>query len=63
MQLPLSLCVAVQSGDVEVIKKVLSEIKEEPHPCMGADEGAKIVDQRNEQSHAPLHLACISGNL
>ena len=27
-------------------------------------EGAgNLVDQRNEQSHAPLHIACTAGNM
>ena len=26
-------------------------------------EGVRAVDLRNEQSHAPLHLACAAGNL
>ena len=26
-------------------------------------EGERVIDQRNEQSHAPLHLACTTGNM
>ncbi len=56
---------AVQSGDVGVVRRVLSEMEEEEEESGigGVAEGTKTVDQRNEQSHAPLHLACTSGNL
>ena len=47
---------------MEVVKRMLSEMEEE-ESAVGGAEGIKVVDQRNEQSHAPLHLACTSGNL
>lgn len=61
LQKPLSLCLAVQSGDVEVVRRVLCEVEERGEARSA--EGVRVVDQRNEQSHAPLHLACSSGNL
>ncbi len=52
------MCLAVQSSDVESVKNILSEMEDK-----GEEEGygelERVVDQRNEQSHAPLHLACI----
>ena len=61
VQEPLSLCLAVQSGDVEAVQRLLLGMG-------GGEEGGygdteRAVDQRNEQSHAPLHLACTSGNV
>lgn len=29
----------------------------------GSQESTTHIDQRNEQSHAPLHLACTAGNM
>ena len=52
MQQPLSLCSAVQSGDALSVEQLLNSVSEQ-----------RIVDQRNEQSHAPLHLACAVGTL
>ena len=47
---------AVQSGDLEEVKHIL-------HVTALEGEDVGIVDQRNEQSHAPLHLACATGNM
>lgn len=54
------MCLAVQSGDVESLKRLLMELDGGT-----GEEGdrERAVDQRNEQSHAPLHLACTSGNV
>lgn len=54
LQQPLSLCLAVQSGDLDEVKRVLSRVD---------GENVHVVDQRNEQSHAPLHIACAAGNM
>ncbi len=47
---------------MESVKNILSEMERK-----GEEEGygelERVVDQRNEQSHAPLHLACTSGNM
>jgi ankyrin repeat protein len=51
---PLSLCLAVQSEDVQRVQQLLEENEEENH---------NLVDQRNEHSHAPLHIACTTGNM
>ena len=48
---------AVQSGDLDEVKRILTECDK----IEGEDVG--IVDQRNEQSHAPLHIACATGNM
>lgn len=66
-QEPLSLCLAVQSGDVEAVKKLLVGMEggiggEDGGAHLGGDR-ERAVDQRNEQSHAPLHLACTSGSV
>jgi len=58
-QEPLSLCLAVQSGDIEAVRKILSEYESEN----SAGEREKLIDQRNQDSHAPLHLACTTGNM
>ena len=50
VQQPLSLCLAVQSGDVEAVREIVGE------------EGDG-VNLRNDQGHTPLHLACILGNM
>ncbi len=61
----MSLCLAVQSGDVVSVKRLLQEVGvgEEEHSYVGGGDMERAVDQRNEQSHAPLHLACTSGNV
>ena len=42
------------------VERVLCEVENG-----GGFEGdtEKVVDQRNQQSHAPLHLACAMGNM
>lgn len=30
---------------------------------LGAEERLDLVNQRNEQHHAAIHLACVAGNL
>ncbi len=62
VQEPLSLCLAVQSGDVEPVKSLLVALEGGREEGGGCDT-ERTVDQRNEQSHAPLHLACTSGNV
>ena len=54
MQQPLSLCLAVQSEDVQRVSQVLEENESQ---C------ENLVDQRDEHSHAPLHIACAIGNM
>ena len=65
VQEPLSLCLAVQSGDVESVKRLLQDVSSgvEEGSYVGGGDMERAVDQRNEQSHAPLHLACTSGNV
>ncbi len=53
------MSLAVQSGDIESVRRILIECDKEA----GEDQHERLVDQRNQQSHAPLHLACIAGNL
>ena len=57
----------MQSGDVESVKKLLQEVdgrgEEGGYLGGGGADMERAVDQRNEQSHAPLHLACTSGNV
>ena len=48
----------MQSGDVTAVEQMLQELGERE-----GGEGEREVDQRNQQSHAPLHLACTAGNL
>jgi len=52
----------VQSGDVEAVKRLLMEL-EGKEVGGGYADRERAVDQRNEQSHAPLHLACTSGKV
>ena len=54
VQQPLSLCLAVQSEDVQRVQQLLEENEVENH---------NLVDQRNEHSHAPLHIACTTRNM
>ena len=54
MQQPLSLCLAVQSEDVQRVCQLLEENEAQTD---------NLVDQRNEHSHAPLHIACTTGNM
>ena len=53
------MCLAVQSGDIESVCHILAECEEQA----GDDDQERLVDLRNQQSHAPLHLACTAGNL
>ena len=46
---------------MEYVERILVESEEGSGE--GEGEGERIVDQRNEQSHAPLHLACTTGNM
>ncbi len=48
---------------MESVKKLLQEVGEESYVGGGGGDMERAVDQRNEQSHAPLHLACTSGNV
>ena len=59
-QQPISLCLAVQSGDVESVAEML---REEEEGGREEGEGVRAVNLRNEQSHAPLHLASAAGHL
>ena len=60
----MSLCLAVQSGDLESVKRLLVEMEGGSLDEEGVfADTERTVDQRNEQSHAPLHLACTSGNV
>ena len=57
----MSLCIAVQSGDADRVSKILEELhdKEEKEE----EEEEDIINLRNDQNHAPLHLACIIGSM
>ena len=44
----MGLCEAVRRGDLEDANKLLTDCHHN-------------VDQRNEQGHAPLHIACVLG--
>ena len=57
----MSLCLAVQRGDVTAVEQILQELGERGRE--GRREGEREVDQRNQQSHTPMHLACTAGNL
>lgn len=59
---PLSLCLAVQSGDLDTVKKILEDLQLNEDNGEGTEEG-KIINLRNDQGHAPLHLAAIIGSL
>ena len=60
----MSLCIAVQSGDVDRVSKILEDLhnKEEKEE-EEEEEGEDIINLRNDQNHAPLHLACIIGSM
>ena len=68
-QQPLSLCLAVQSGDLDSVERILVDLESQSEGREGEgmeavrEDGQRVVDQRNEQSHAPLHLACTAGNM
>ena len=47
----------MQSGDLSEVKRILNTSADVDREDKG------IVDQRNEQSHAPLHLACATGHM
>ncbi|XP_065919951.1 ankyrin-3-like isoform X2 [Dysidea avara] len=51
---PLGLCEAVQEGNLDKVNKLLNTKRK----SVGQD---RIFDQRNEQGHAPLHIACVLG--
>lgn len=53
-QKPLSLCIAVQSGDVVQVTQLLNEQQVNMED---------VINLRNDHNHAPLHLACITGSL
>ena len=53
----LSLCLAVQSGDVEAVREIVGGEGD------GRHENTNVVNLRNDQGHTPLHLACILGNM
>lgn len=55
-QQPLSLCLAVQSGNVENVTNILEDMQLES----GNED---LIDLRNENGHTPLHLASITGSL
>ena len=55
----MSLCLAVQSGDEDSIRKILEDMQ----LPSGIEEGDNVIDLRNEQGHAPLHLVAIMGSL
>ena len=44
---PVGLCEAVRRCDLNAVKLLIDDYRN--------------VDQRNEQGHAPLHLACVLG--
>lgn len=52
------MCIAVQSGDTDRVSEILEEHQEKEE-----EEEEDIIDLRNDQNHAPLHLACIMGSM
>jgi len=55
VQGPMGLCQAVQEGNLDKVSRLLSTKRE----SLGGQD--RIFDQRNEQGHAPLHIACVRG--
>ena len=55
----LSLCLAVQSGNIDQVKIILEE-RECHEDGDGEDD---VINLRNDQTRAPLHLACILGSM
>lgn len=51
----------MQSEDLDSVEEIL--VESEYRGGEGEGERERVVDQRNEQSHAPLHLACTTGNM
>ncbi len=51
------------------MQRILAELEAQSQGGEGeggegrGEEGQRVVDQRNEQSHAPLHLACTTGSM
>lgn len=55
----MSLCLAVQSGDIDQVKIIL-----EQRECHEDGDGEDdVINLRNDQTHAPLHLSCILGSM
>ena len=55
----MSLCLAVQSGNIDQVKIILEQ--RECHE--NRDDDDDVINLRNDQTHAPLHLACILGSM
>ncbi|XP_065183795.1 uncharacterized protein LOC135814569 isoform X3 [Sycon ciliatum] len=52
-----SLCIAAQGGDIAMARQLLED------DSLRSDEKQDLVNQRNEQRHAAIHLACVAGNI
>ena len=57
LQQESSLCLAAQGGDVQEARRLLE------NQDLGEEERLDLVNQRNEQHHAAIHLACAAGNM
>jgi ankyrin repeat protein len=56
---PLSLCLAAQSGDSSEALRILEKWSDSNDESAGKE---NMIDQRNEQNHAALHLASAGGH-
>jgi len=56
MQGPIGLCEAVREGNLDKVNKLLIDKRKSVSQ-------ERAFDQRNEQGHAPLHIACVLGHM
>eukprot|EP00117_Sycon_ciliatum_P019861 scpid23486/ scgid17867/ Ankyrin-1; Ankyrin-R; Erythrocyte ankyrin len=52
-----SLCIAAQGGDIAMARQLLED------DSLHGDEKLDLVNQRNDQRHAAIHLACVAGSI